>query len=432
MNYFSLNGISPPVDFKQALYNGMAPDGSLYFPDKIPRLSPSWLKTYKGMEKAQIAFDVMLPFTGSAIPEEELYRICEETCSFDFPLHPVQDSISSLELYHGPTMAFKDVGARFMSRCLSWFVRQENRRVTVLVATSGDTGAAVANGFAGMDGIDVVVLYPSGKVSRFQELQMACGLKNVHALEVNGNFDDCQRMVKEAFADTDLRSRKFITSANSINIARWLPQQIYYFLALKAWPFADSPVISVPSGNFGNLCAGLMAQVSGLPVRHFIAACNSNKVFTHYLESGNYSPAPAVNTISSAMDVGDPSNFSRILELFQKSHERLCEKISSISVNDHTTAETLWAVNKNSDYLMDPHGAVAFFALKMYLDEHPGEKGIFLETAHPAKFGEVMECITGIPVVLPERMKKIMAGEKQSIFIQPVYKSLKDFLLGGF
>ncbi|HXC03585.1 MAG TPA: threonine synthase, partial [Bacteroidia bacterium] len=275
MRYYSLGGQSPLVDFKQAVYQGQAPDGSLYFPARIPILDQDWLSTYRKKDKSQIALEVMRPYVENEIPETVFQRICEETCSFDFPLVRVQEGISALELFHGPTMAFKDVGARFMSRCLSYFVQEENKEVTVLVATSGDTGAAVANGFSGAEGVQVIVLYPSGKVSEFQELQMACGLPNVTALEVNGNFDDCQNLVKQAFADPGLRKQKFITSANSINVARWLPQQIYYFLALQHRMLDEAPVISVPSGNFGNLCAGLLARASGLPVSHFIAACNS-------------------------------------------------------------------------------------------------------------------------------------------------------------
>ncbi len=428
MNYYSLLQKSPRVNFKEALFQGQAPDGGLYFPDHIPLLNKNWLGAIKNLEKEEIALEVMKPYVGKCIPEDELYRICEETCSFSFPLVNLNDRISCLELFHGPTMAFKDVGARFMSRCLSWFVQHENREVTVLVATSGDTGAAVANGFSGLKGVNVVVLYPSGKVSRFQELQMTSGHSSVTALEVSGTFDDCQRMVKEAFADTELKKRRFLTSANSINVARWLPQQIYYFLAYKDWPFEKPPVFSVPSGNFGNICSGLVAHASGLPVQHFIAACNRNKVFPDFMESGVYTPAQSVPTISSAMDVGDPSNFKRVLELFHHNHAGMTELISSYSVTDHRTAEVIWDVHHKYGYLMDPHGAVAFECLQTYLDLHPGEKGIFMETAHPAKFGEIMESTTGVPIAMPSEMRAVMKGVKQSTPILPGYNDLRNFL----
>ncbi|HUS01405.1 MAG TPA: threonine synthase, partial [Chitinophagaceae bacterium] len=409
MLYYSTNHISPKADFKEATIKGQAPDKGLYFPDKIPQLPANFISNIDKYSKEEIALTVIQPYVGDVIPKKELERIVFETINFDFPLVIVDENIFSLELFHGPTLAFKDVGARFMSRCLGYFVKDESKKITVLVATSGDTGGAVANGFDNVDGVDVVILYPSGKVSSVQELQLTTLGNNITALEIDGTFDDCQQMVKKAFADEELNKKLFLTSANSINVARWLPQQFYYFFAYQQWKEKnDPPVISVPSGNFGNICAGILAHRSGLPVQHFIAACNANNVVPGYLDTGKYTSKPSVATLSNAMDVGDPSNFVRILEIFDQEFNPLKSVISSYSISDEETKETLKEVYLKSNYLLDPHGAVGYLALKRYLQQHPDHKGIFLETAHPVKFYDVVEPITGQPVPMPAAINKLL------------------------
>ncbi len=318
MKYYSTNKQTPLTSFKEATIRGQAPDRGLFFPERIPQVDKGLIEKISDFSDEEIAYRVIAPYVGSEIPEEKLRQIVSETVNFPIPLIQVNDSIFSLELFHGPTLAFKDIGARFMSRCLGYFVKDDSRKVTVLVATSGDTGGAVANGFYNVDGVEVVILYPSGKVSPVQEKQLTTLGNNIHALEVAGTFDDCQQIVKQAFADKELTQKKFLTSANSINVARWLPQQFYYFFAYKQWLKKDSPlIISVPSGNFGNICAGILAMQSGLPVDHFIAACNVNDIVSDYLETQQLKPRQAVATLSNAMDVGNPSNFVRILEIFQ-------------------------------------------------------------------------------------------------------------------
>lgn len=430
MQYYSTAGVSPKVGFRQATINGQAPDKGLYFPESIPVVSPELIKNIDSYTNAEIAFEVIRPYVGDAIPALELKRIVEETVNFDIPLVRINESVSSLELYHGPTLAFKDIGARFMSRCLGYFVKGQSRKVTVLVATSGDTGGAVANGFYNVEGVEVVILYPSGKVSSVQEKQLTTLGRNIHALEVEGTFDDCQQMVKQAFTDPDLSEKLFLTSANSINVARWLPQQFYYFFAYKQW--ADKghpPVISVPSGNFGNICAGILAHVSGLPVEHFIAACNANDVVPEFMKTRQYQPKKAVATMSNAMDVGNPSNFIRILEIFHHQFEALSKKLSSCSINDDETKATILKVLKEEDYLLDPHGAVGYLALKEYLAAHPGNKGIVLETAHPVKFYDVVEPVTGQKVPIPQSVQQQLALEKKSTQIAADAGLLKSFLL---
>ncbi len=432
MKYYSLNKQAPSVSFKEATILGQAPDRGLYFPEKIPLVDAEWLASITDVSNEEIAYHVIQPYVGDEIPEAELRRIAAETVNFPVPLIPVTETISSLELYHGPTLAFKDIGARFMSRCLGYFVKGSNRKVTVLVATSGDTGGAVANGFYQVEGVEVVILYPSGKVSGVQEKQLTTLGANIHALEVNGTFDDCQHLVKQAFADEELNRQLFLTSANSINVARWLPQQFYYFFAWKQWKekqvHPQPPVICVPSGNFGNICAGILAHFSGLPVQHFIAACNSNAVVPQFMQTQEYRPQPAVATISNAMDVGNPSNFIRILELFHHEFPQLKEKFSSVSISDEETKETLLRVLQQHNYLLDPHGAVGFLALERYLNAHPGNKGMVLETAHPVKFYDVVEPLTGEPVPLPQTVQELMKHPKQAVQIEPTYHSLSDFL----
>lgn len=425
--YRSLGGSSPDVDFKTATIQGQAPDKGLYFPTLIPRWEQEFLKDLHSMDKDDMAFRVMKPYVGECIPETDLRRIVHETLDFEIPLVPVTDKISSLELFHGPTLAFKDVGARFMSRCLGHFSADRQDRIVVLVATSGDTGGAVANGFYGVEGVEVVILYPSGKVSPVQEKQLTTLGRNIHALEVDGNFDDCQRMVKQAFTDTDLTSRVFLTSANSINVARWLPQQLYYVLAWQQWKKDQPPVISVPSGNFGNICAGMMAWSSGLPVTQFIAACNANDTVPRFLMDGQYSPNPAVATISNAMDVADPSNFVRILELFG-SKTALSEQLHSESISDNETSATIARVHQTTGYLLDPHGAVGYLALERWIHEHPEQSGYILETAHPVKFPESVEAATGVVVPIPEHVRPLMQAEKKSTKITASNEALKEFL----
>ena len=440
MNYYSTNNNSPKVDFKEATIKGLAPDNGLYFPESIPTLPAEFFANIKSYSKEEIALKVIQPYVGDAIPAEELQRIVNETINFDFPLVQVTDDIFSLELYHGPTLAFKDVGARFMSRCLGYFVNGSltnagtgvRPKVTVLVATSGDTGGAVANGFYNVDGVEVVILYPSGKVSSIQELQLTTLGKNIRALQVNGSFDDCQHLVKQAFADADLNSQLFLTSANSINVARWLPQQFYYFFAYQQWANKEQPpVVCVPSGNFGNICAGLMAHRSGLPIKHFIAATNANNIVPQYFATQHYEPKPAVATISNAMDVGNPSNFVRILEIFEQQFENLKNVVSSVSISDDETKAVLKAVYEQQNYLLDTHGAVAYAALQHWLADNEDDKGIILETAHPVKFYDVVEPIIGEKVPMPQSVENLLDKEKKSVVMDVDYESLKSILMGA-
>ncbi len=372
----------------------------------------------------------MNQYVGETIPEKTLRHIISETIAFDIPLVPVTKNIYTLELFHGPTLAFKDVGARFMSRCLGYFMKGNNRPVTVLVATSGDTGGAVANGFLGVAGVNVVILYPSGKVSPVQELQLTTTGKNISAYEVEGSFDDCQTLVKQAFSDKELSEKLFLTSANSINVARWLPQQIYYFLAWKQWKNKmKPPVISVPSGNFGNICAGLLAFHSGLPVQHFIAACNVNAVIPEYLKTGVYQPVKAIASLSNAMDVGNPSNFVRVLALFNSEFEPLKRTMSSESITDKETGAAIETLYRDFGYLADPHGAVGWLALNRWLKNHPEQEGIFLETAHPVKFSDTVAKFSGKPVLVPESIKKLFSKKKTSVKIKADYAIFREELL---
>lgn len=431
MHYYSLNHNAPKATFAEATVNGQAPDKGLYFPKYIPKLPQGFIKNLRSYSKEEVGVTVMKPYVGSSLPAAELERIVSETVNFDFPLVKVKDDIYSLELFHGPTLAFKDVGARFMSRCLGYFNRNSNKHTTVLVATSGDTGGAVSNGFLGVEGVNVVILYPSGKVSPIQELQLTTPGQNITALEVSGTFDDCQAMVKRAFTDADLNAALTLTSANSINVARWLPQQLYYFFAYQQWQHDDAPVICVPSGNFGNICAGLLAYMSGLPVKHFIAACNANDVVPGFLQSGEYLPKPAVATISNAMDVGNPSNFVRIMEMFGQRLGDIKRVLSGVSIDDATTEQTIKTVFEQHGYLLDPHGAVGYHALTNYLTEHAGVKGIFLETAHPVKFPEVVERATGTQIPFPQSVQYLLSQPKHSIATPASFDALKEWLLNS-
>ena len=430
MKYYSTNKNSGLVSFKDATIRGQAPDKGLYFPETIPQIDKGLINDIEKKSNEEIAVQVIRPYVANEIKEEELFKIVSETVNFPIPLVRVDDNIFSLELFHGPTLAFKDIGARFMSRCLGYFLKDENKKITVLVATSGDTGGAVANGFYNVPGIDVIILYPSGKVSPVQEKQLTTPGKNIHALEIEGNFDDCQQLVKQAFADDDIRDKLFLTSANSINVARWLPQQFYYFFAYKQWAEKDHPpVISVPSGNFGNICAGILAKQSGLPVHHFIAACNANDVVTAYLRTSDFQPQTAKPTLSNAMDVGNPSNFIRILEIFHHQFPDLLKNLSSYSITDEETMATIKEVYERSGYTLDPHGAVGYLSLKRFLEIHPGKKGIFLETAHPVKFPEAVEKATSTEINIPSSISALMKNEKNSIKMAASYELFKNFLL---
>jgi threonine synthase len=436
MKYYSTNKQSPVVDFKEATIKGQAPDKGLYFPKNIPQIKKVLIQGIEGLTNEEIAFRVIKPYVGDTIPDEKLFQIVTETIGFPIPLVKVNERISSLELFHGPTLAFKDVGARFMSRCLGYFVKDaasaslRTRKITVLVATSGDTGGAVANGFFDIDNVDVVILYPSGKVSPVQEKQLTTLGKNIHALEVQGTFDDCQQLVRQAFADNDINKKMFLTSANSINVARWLPQQFYYFFAYKQWTDKKHlPVISVPSGNFGNICAGILAMQSGLPIKHFIAACNVNDVLTEYLQSQQFNPKQAVATLSNAMDVGNPSNFVRILEIFHHQFPGLKSKLSSYNISDAETIATIREVYEKENYVLDPHGAVGYLSLQHYSKDNPEQKGIFLETAHPVKFPQAVESATGKTVGLPDAIREMTERKKISILIKTDYTELKEFLV---
>ena len=429
MKYYSTNKVSPEVDLRTAVTKGLAPDRGLYMPERIIPLEPVFFAQLPQMTFQKMAFEVAKNFFGEDIPAEKLQEIVYDTLSFNTPLVEVEKDIYSLELFHGPTLAFKDVGARFMARMLAYFLSEEKETVHVLVATSGDTGSAVANGFLGIEGIRVHVLYPKGKVSEIQEKQFVTLGQNITALEVDGTFDDCQALVKSAFMDDELQAKMVLTSANSINVARFLPQAFYYFNAVAQLKTKGKKIVfSVPSGNFGNLTAGLIAQFMGLPVSRFIAANNSNDVAFNYLQTGNYQTKPSVTTIANAMDVGDPSNFVRILDLFGHDHERVTAVMSGTTYNDKQIMESLWACYHATGYLPDPHGAVAYRALKEQLQSD--EVGIFLETAHPAKFTETVESIIGQGTVpMPERLQEFMKGEKKTIQMGTGFAEFKDYLL---
>ena len=432
MKYFSLHKKAPKVSFREAVVRGLAPDRGLYFPESIRPLPEDFIKGLGELSDAEIAFTVIEQFVTGEIPKKELERIVREVLSFDFPVVEVEPNIYALELFHGPTLAFKDVGARFMARCLGYFNSQEatSEKVTVLVATSGDTGGAVANGFYEVDGVEVVILYPSGKVSEIQEKQLTTLGKNIRALEVEGSFDDCQAMVKKAFLDADFEGRVNLTSANSINVARWLPQMFYYFIAYKKLLSAGKPVVfSVPSGNFGNICAGMMAQKIGLPVDHFITGTNANDVVPNYLRTGSFETQETVPTISNAMDVAAPSNFIRIEELYDHSFEKLRANLSGYSYTDDETRATMKELFEHFGYIADPHGAIGYNALKDYIrDSGFNGIGVFLETAHPVKFLDVIPEGISEKIVLPKAIEAILPKKKVANKIS-TYSELKINLL---
>ena len=431
MNYYSTNGKAPTASLEKAVVKGLAEDKGLYMPERIKPLPQSFFDNIENMTFQEIAYTVADAFFGEDVPADDLKKIVYDTLAFDVPAVKVTDSIYSLELFHGPTLAFKDVGARFMARLLQYFLKREGKgQVNVLVATSGDTGSAVANGFLGVDGIHVYVLYPKGKVSPIQECQFTTLGQNITAVEVDGVFDDCQALVKSAFMDADLNAHMKLTSANSINVARFLPQSFYYFYAyaqMKKKGLADQLVVCVPSGNFGNICSALFGKKMGLPIKRFIAANNANDIFYKYLQTGQYNPKPSVQTIANAMDVGDPSNFARIYDLYGKSHEAICADISGATYSNDEIAETIREVEAATGYVCDPHGACGFRALKEGL--RAGETGVFLETAHPAKFKDTVDAILGKSIDIPAKLQAFMKGTKQSVPMSKEFADFKQFLL---
>lgn len=436
MQYYSTNKKAVDATLEEAVVKGLASDKGLFMPRTIKRLPQEFFDRIEKYSFQEIAYRVADAFFGEDVPAETLRRIVYDTLSFDVPLVKVSKNIYSLELFHGPTLAFKDVGGRFMARLLGYFIRKEGKKqVNVLVATSGDTGSAVANGFLGVEGIHVYVLYPKGKVSEIQEKQFTTLGQNITALEVDGTFDDCQALVKSAFMDADLNAHMQLTSANSINVARFLPQAFYYFYAyaqlkrraIAAGKPCEQPVVCVPSGNFGNITAGLFGKEMGLPVKRFIAANNRNDIFYQYLQTGVYSPRPSIATIANAMDVGDPSNFARVLDLYGGSHERISANISGATYTDEQIAETIKQVWEADGYQLDPHGACGYRALQEGLK--PDETGIFLETAHPAKFKDTVEPIIGEAITIPAKLQAFMRGTKQSIGMNKDFESFKAYLM---
>lgn len=431
MNFHSLNDPGHRVSFKEAVIAGIAPDRGLYFPQDIDPLPKAFFGAIPSLSPQEVAFTAIRQFVGEDIPDAALREILANTLDFDFPLVELQGDVAALELFHGPTMAFKDVGARFMANCLGYFSTGEPQEVTVLVATSGDTGGAVARGFLDVAGVNVVILYPKGKVSDIQEKQLTTLGRNIQAMEVQGNFDHCQEMVKTAFLDPLITERRKLTSANSINVARWLPQMFYFLLAYGQASGKNGEIVfSVPSGNFGNLCAGMVAQRLGMPVKHFVAATNVNDVVPRFLKDGTYSPRPSKATISNAMDVGDPSNFVRIRELYRNDLSLLRSYLSAHAFTDVQTREAMKEVHQRTSYIMDPHGAVGYLGLREYQRAHPGTYGIFLETAHPVKFLEEVEATLGLELPIPPQIQQVMAGQKKSIPIAS-YGELREHLLEG-
>jgi len=427
MNYYSLKNKRNKASFDEAVIKGLAPDKGLYFPESINALSDDFFKKIEYFTNEEIAYHSIKQFVGNSIPEIDLKKIIKDVLTFHFPLVKLNNKRYVLELFHGPTLAFKDVGARFMSRCLEYFSTKTQHKTTVLAATSGDTGSAVANGFYKAENIDVVILYPKEKVSHIQELQLTTLGENITALAVDGTFDDCQSMVKSAFIDKELKEVS-LTSANSINIARWLPQMWYYFFAYKQLKEKDKDiVVSVPSGNFGNICAGLLAKQLGLPIKHFIASNNENQVVTEYLTTGNYSPKPSKHTISNAMDVGDPSNFIRIEELFMNDFNLLKENLSAFSFSDNETKQAIKILKEKYNYIVDPHGAIGLLGLSKYQKENPNTIGISLETAHPVKFLDIVEPIIGEKILLPKSIAGILNKRPLTKEISS-YQELKNFI----
>ena len=431
MRYISLNHNSQPVDFKTAVMNGLAPDKGLYFPEEVVSLPKKITDNIKSIDDHELCYEVIKGYIGEDFSKDELIQIIKKTIDFKIPFNKIGDNpIYSLELFHGPTLAFKDIGAKFLALCMDKIKNDFNSKgITVLVATSGDTGGAVAKGFEGLDGINVCILYPKGRISEVQEKQITTNDKNIIAFEVNGDFDDCQKMVKDAFNDLEIKSKITLTSANSINIARWLPQMFYYFLAIKKMDNESDSIFSVPSGNFGNICAGILSKEIGLNIKLFLASTNINKTVPEYLESGIYSPEKTKPTISNAMDVSDPSNFVRIQKIYNNDIQKIKKIIKAFSFNDNQTREAIKDVYNRNNYLMDPHSAIGYLGIKSYLSNHStNSSGIFLSTAHPIKFKEQVEKSIGKEIPMPSRLKGIMGKSKRSIEINS-YNDLKDQLL---
>jgi threonine synthase len=429
MNYYSTNNPSLRVSLQQAVVEGLAADNGLFMPEFIPPLPPQFFETLAQKSFQEISWEVAKNLIGNDLPEDELERIVTQTISFDAPLVKIEEGIYALELFHGPTLAFKDFGAKFLAGLLGYYAQQQSREMTVLVATSGDTGSAVANGFYNVEGTKVIVLYPSGKVSDLQEKQFTTLGGNITALEIDGTFDDCQRLVKQAFLDKELQQQRMLTSANSINIARLIPQMFYYF-----WAYAQlvdkskEVIVSVPSGNFGNLTAGLIAKRMGLPIAKFIAATNLNDIFPAYLESGSFKTRPSIATLSNAMDVGNPSNFARILDLYNGKREAILNDVVGVKITDEETCHAIQHLHHSMEYALDPHGAIGYLALKNLIDPRK-QTGIFLETAHPGKFREVVENNTNKAVSLPDRLSAFLSKQKQSIKLTNSFQEFKKFLL---
>jgi threonine synthase len=427
MKYYSTRKKSQEVSFKDAVIRGLAPDGGLYFPERIDKLPEGLIGSGKSIE--ELGFEVAKRFVDGEIKDEDLQKIVSETVNFPLPMIAVEKDVFSLELWHGPTCAFKDVGGRFLARCLEHFVKKSGEEITILVATSGDTGSAVAAGFLGVEGVDVVILYPKGKVSRIQEQQLTTMGQNITTLEVDGTFDDCQSMVKKAFNDDELRNKINLSSANSINVARFLPQSFYYFSSYEQLEDKKKPVVySCPSGNFGNLTAGMFAKRMGLPIDRFIGATNINDVVPKYLQTGVYKARPSVSTISNAMDIGDPSNFVRILELHGGDWNKVRKSMVGYAFSDEQTKEGMIDVISRTGYLMEPHGVIGYMAVKEYQKSH-NVQAVVLETAHPAKFGDVVEPVIGQKVEIPERLQEYMRRKKVALLIQPDFNEFKQFLL---
>ena len=429
MKFYSTNNKELSVNFKDAVIKGLAPDGGLFYPESLPQLDKSFIDKLPNLSLAEIGFEVSKLFLGDDIPSDKLQEICEDALNFPTPLVSFEPNVYSLELFHGPSCAFKDVGARFMSRCLNYFAQESDEKISILAATSGDTGSAVAHGFLGIENIEVVILYPSGKVSQIQEQQLTTLGNNITALEIDGSFDDCQALVKKAFQDKDLNKAMKLSSANSINIARLIPQSFYYFYAYGQLKNQNKDlVISVPSGNYGNLTAGLIAKQMGLPIKKFIASSNINKVVPEYLNSGKFENKASIPSISNAMDVGSPSNFDRMMTLYRENHPRICEDLKGASFNDEQTKEAMQKVFKNTGYILDPHGAVAYLGLKEKLDTE-NELGVFIETAHPAKFIDIVEEVIETKVEIPDYLKSCLTKEKSSIKMSANYQDFKNYLI---
>ncbi len=429
MKYYSTNKQVPLSSLKDAVLKGLADDNGLYMPERIPQLSKDFFASMHEKSFQEIALEVSTALFGEDIDAKSLHDIVYGALDFEIPLAKVTDDIYSLELFHGPTLAFKDVGARFLARMMQHFTQGEKREANVLVATSGDTGSAVANGFLGVEGITVTVLYPKGLVSKIQECQFTTLGKNIRAIEVEGTFDDCQRLVKQAFLDKELNQKLTLTSANSINLARFIPQAFYYFWGYAQMPQGSDVVVSVPSGNFGNLMAGLLAKRMGLPIKHFVAANNANDVFLEYLQTKNFNPRASVATIANAMDVGNPSNFVRIMDLYGNDHAKVTADISGYRYSDAQIADIMRELYGTTCYMLDPHGACAYEGLQEYLKTDKSAKGFFIETAHPAKFKETVDEILGTDIDIPTKLQVFMRGEKQTIGMSSKFEDFKAYLL---